>query len=172
MRPGEVFPAFRLDPVSQTVTLKPCHRPPEVDERLPDESLEEEQKRRHVSDCQRYVGQLKWLATRTRPDISAALGICASMMVRTRKVVAAHLVHLWRYVWTTRLLTMSTLAPAKSFDADCPQSLQGPIHGSKMSPRIRKEGQSDAGRGVPKSKPVFQIHACADASFLTSGGRS
>ena len=62
---------------SQTVTLKPSFRPPEVDERLSDECLPEVVKRKHVSGCQRYIGQLMWLATRTRPDISAILGICA-----------------------------------------------------------------------------------------------
>ena len=49
---------------SQTVTLKPSYRPPEVDERLPDEVLPEVEKRKHVSDCRRYIGQLMWLATR------------------------------------------------------------------------------------------------------------
>ena len=33
------------------------------------------------SICQKYIGQLMWLATRTRPDISLALGILASQMV-------------------------------------------------------------------------------------------
>ena len=80
---------------SQQVTLKPNHRPPEVDERLPDEILPEETKRKHVSECQKYIGQLMWLATRTRPDISAVLGICASMMVKTPQIVATRLVESW-----------------------------------------------------------------------------
>ena len=49
---------------SQAVTLKPCHHLPVVDEKLPDEVLPEADKRKHVSDCQRYIGQLMWLATR------------------------------------------------------------------------------------------------------------
>ena len=36
---------------SQAVTLKPCHRLPVVDEKLPDEVLPEADKRKHVSDC-------------------------------------------------------------------------------------------------------------------------
>ena len=56
---------------SQTVTLEPNHRPPEVNGRLPEDVLPEVVKKKHVSDCQRYIGQLMWLATRTRPDISA-----------------------------------------------------------------------------------------------------
>ena len=47
---------------SQQVTLKPYHRPPEVDERLPDEVLSEEAKRKYVSERQKYIGQLMWLA--------------------------------------------------------------------------------------------------------------
>ena len=86
---------------SSKVTLQPCHRPPEVHERLPMRASLMWRKKRYVSDCQRYIGQVMWLATRTRPDTSAALGICASMVVRTPKAVAAHLADLWRYVWTT-----------------------------------------------------------------------
>ena len=33
------------------------------------------------STCQKYIGQLMWLATRTRPDISPVLGMIASQMV-------------------------------------------------------------------------------------------
>ena len=72
---------------SHAVTLKPRYHLPNVDEKLQDEVLPEAEKRKHVTDCQRYIGQLMWLATRTRPDISAVLGICASMMVRTPKAV-------------------------------------------------------------------------------------
>ena len=80
---------------SQMVTLKPRHHLAVVDEKLPDKVLPEAEKRKHASDCQRCIGQLMWLATTTRPYISAVLGICASMMVRTPKAVAAHLVDLW-----------------------------------------------------------------------------
>ena len=127
---------------SQTATLKPSHRPPEVDERLPDEALPEVVKKKHVSDCQRYIGQLMWLATRTRPDISAVLGICASMMVKTLKAVAAHLVDLWRFVWTTRHYVMSTLSPEQGLVVDCLSDLRGSSHGSQMASRIRQDGQS------------------------------
>ena len=88
-----------------------------------------------MSDCQRYIGQLMWLATRTRPDISAVLGICASMMVRTPKAVAAHLVDLWRFVW-------STLSPEKGLAVDCLADLRGDSHGSKIASRICRGGQS------------------------------
>ena len=40
---------------TQQVTLKPYHRPPDVDERLPDEVLSEEAKRKYVSECQKYI---------------------------------------------------------------------------------------------------------------------
>ena len=156
---------------TQQVTLKPCHRPPEVDERLPDEVLSEETKRRYVSECQKYIGQLMWLATRTRPDISAVLGICASMMVKTPQKVAAQLVELWRYVWTTRRFAMSTLSPAMG-----PRNTMSGVpevqHGSEMEERIRQEGGLDDQKLLLKERPEFHIHAYTDASFSTSGGRS
>ena len=62
---------------SQAVTLKPRHHLPVVDEKLPDEVLPEADKRKHVSDCQRYIGQLMWLATRTRPEhLSCSWHLC------------------------------------------------------------------------------------------------
>ena len=161
---------------TQQVTLKPFHRPPEVDERLPEEVLSEETKRKHVSECQKYIGQLMWLATRTRPDISAVLGICASMMVKTPQKVAAHLVDLWRYVWTTRRFAMSTLSPAMGPSGSSPLpamgSLTGDQHGSEMGENIRQDGCLDGRERLSIERPEFHIHAYTDASFATSGGRS
>ena len=135
---------------SQTVTLKPRHHLPAVDKKLPDEVLPEADKRKYVSDCQRYIGQLMWLATRTRPDISAVLGICASMMVRTPKAVAAHLVDLWRFVWSSRFYVMSTLSPEKGSVVDCLTDLRGDSHGSQIASRICQEGQStEKEQGTP-----------------------
>ena len=157
---------------SQAVTLKPCHRLPVVDEKLPDEVLPEGDKRKHVSDCQRYIGQLMWLATRTRPDISAVLGICASMMVRTPKVVAAHLVDLWRFVWTTRAFVMSTLSPERGSSVDCLAVSTEVSYGRQIASRICHEGQSTKKEQVTPEIPCFHIHAFTDASFATSQGRS
>ena len=157
---------------SQAVTLKPCHRLPVVDEKLPDEVLPEGDKRKYVSDCQRYIGQLMWLATRTRPDISAVLGICASMMVRTPKVVAAHLVDLWRFVWTTRTFVMSTLSPERGSSVDCLAVSTEVSQGRQIASRICQEGQSAKKEQVTPEIPCFHIHAFTDASFATSQGRS
>ena len=157
---------------SQAVTLKPCHHLPVVDEKLPDEVLPEADKRKHVSDCQRYIGQLMWLATRTRPDISAVLGICASMMVRTPKAVAAHLVVLWRFVWTTRAFVMSTLSPEKGSLVGCLADSAEVSHGRQVASRICQEGQSTKKEQVTPEIPCFHLHAFTDASFATSQGRS
>ena len=142
---------------TQQVTLKPYHRPPEVDERLPDEVLSEEAKRRYVSECQKYIGQLMWLATRTRPDISAVLGICASMMVKTPQKVATHLVELWRYVWTTRRFAMSTLSPAMG-PSSTMSCVSGAQHGSEMEERIRQEGGLDGKKTLLSEKFTRQNH--------------
>ena len=64
-------------------SLKGLTTLPAVDERSPPEEEVDEDGQttdyeRHKSWCQKYVGQFMWLATRTRPDISATLGILAS----------------------------------------------------------------------------------------------
>ena len=159
---------------SQTVTLKPNHRLPVVNERLPDEVLPEAEKRKHVSGLPKVyrTTDVMWLATRTRPDISAVLGICASMMVRTPKAASAHLVDLWRFVWSSRFYAMSTLSPEKGLDVDCLTDLRGDAHGSKVASRICQEGQSSKEeQGTPEIS-CFHIHSYTDASFATSQGRS
>ena len=113
-----------------------------------------------------------WLATRTRPDISAVLGICASMMVRTPKAVAAHLVDLWRFVWTTRSYVMSTLSPERDSMVDCLADSVEDSYGRQIASRICREGQSTEKEHVTPEIPCFHIHAYTDASFATSQGRS
>ena len=61
--------------------------------------------------CQKYIGQFMWLATRTRPDISATLGILASQMVIRPKYVHGCLKQLWRYIVGTRDLDMTSFDP-------------------------------------------------------------
>ena len=143
-----------MDSTSQTVTVRPCCRPPEVDERLPDESLAEGERKTCVSECHKFKGQLMWLATRTRPDISTALGICASMMVRTLRAAAAHLVELQRYAWTTPRLATSTLYAIKYSGNGCSEDVPESHHGKVGSPRVRQERQSDAKQKSPTSRPV------------------
>ena len=52
-----------------------------------------------------------WLATRTRPDISATPGILASQMVIRPKYVHGCLKQLWRYIVGTRELDMTSFEP-------------------------------------------------------------
>ena len=62
----------------------------------------------------RNIGQMMWLTTRTRPDISACLGNLAAPMVRRPKQVKIHLIDWWRYFWTTKDLAMCTLPSPKT----------------------------------------------------------
>ena len=50
-----------VDPVRQRVTLEPSRWPPESDKKALDETLAESEKKNNVSDCQWYIGQLRWL---------------------------------------------------------------------------------------------------------------
>eukprot|EP00971_Amphidinium_carterae_P350888 6491790-Amphidinium_carterae.3 len=87
------------------VILKKTATLPAPDEKREDEDEVDEDAR---SQCQKYIGQLMWLATRTRPDISACLGILATFMVKRPRECVHCLLHLWRYVYTTSDLTMIT----------------------------------------------------------------
>ena len=87
---------------------------PAVDERSPpedevDENGQTTDYEEHKSWCQKYIGQFMWLATRTRPDISATLGILASQMVIRPRYVHGCLKQLWRYIVGTRELDMNSL---------------------------------------------------------------
>ena len=64
------------------VVLKRAHAPPAVDEKLGEEEGTVREKNDAMAVCRKYVGQMMWLTTRTRPDIAACLGILASLMVR------------------------------------------------------------------------------------------
>ena len=89
---------------------------PAVDERSPpEEEIDEDGQttdyEEHKSWCQKYIGQFMWLATRTRPDISATLGILASQMVIRPKYVHGCLKQLWRYIVGTRELDITSFEP-------------------------------------------------------------
>ena len=89
---------------------------PAVDERSPpeeevDENGQATDYEEHKSACQKQIGQFMWLATRTRPDISATLGILASQMVIRPKYVHGCLKQLWRYIVGTRELDMTSFEP-------------------------------------------------------------
>ena len=66
------------------------------------------------STCQKYIGQLMWLATRTRPDISPVLGMIASQMVIRPTEMVKCLIHLWRYIKGTSSLSMTSFFPNPS----------------------------------------------------------
>ena len=61
--------------------------------------------------CQKYIGQLMWLTTLTRPDIAATLGILASQMVIRPGYTKGCLVHLWRFILGTKDLNMHSFKP-------------------------------------------------------------
>ena len=85
-----------------------------VDEKLGEEEGTPQEKNEAMAMSRKYIGQMMWLSTRTRPDISACLGILVSLMVKRPKQVKSHLVDLWRYLWTTMNHAMCTLPSPKA----------------------------------------------------------
>ena len=94
--------------------LKRASAPSAVDEKLGEEEGTVREKNDALIMCRKYIGQMIWLTTRTRPDIAACLGILASLIVRRPKEVKNHLVCLWRYLWTTKDHAMCTLPSPKA----------------------------------------------------------
>ena len=82
------------------VVLKRASAPPALDEKLGEEEGTVREKNDAMTACRKYIGQMMWLTTRTRPDIAACLGTLASLMARRPKEVKSHLVCLWRYLWS------------------------------------------------------------------------
>ena len=91
------------------VVLRKAHAPPAVDEKLGEEEGSVREKNDAMAVCRKYIGQMMWLTTRTRPGIAACLGILASLMVRCPEEVKNDLVRLWRYLWTTKDHAVCTL---------------------------------------------------------------
>ena len=96
--------------------LKPAKGLPCVDEKSPPEDPYEDDGtptsfEADKAKCQKYIGQLMWLTTRTRPDIAATLGILASQMVIRPGYIRGCLVHLWRFILGTKDLNMHSFKP-------------------------------------------------------------
>ena len=92
---------------------------PNVDEKGPPEAPVDQyghptEFEKSKSTCQKYIGQLMWLATRTRPDISPVLGMIASQMVIRPTEMVKCLIHLWRYIKGTSSLSMTSFFPNPS----------------------------------------------------------
>ena len=92
---------------------------PNVDEKGSPEALVDQyghptEFEKSKSTCQKYIGQLMWLATRTRPDISPVLGMIASQMVIRPTEMVKCLIHLWRYIKGTSSLSMTSFFPNPS----------------------------------------------------------
>ena len=61
--------------------------------------------------CQKFIGQLLWMVTRTRPDIAPSVGDNASNLVLCPTTVAEQLKHVFAYVRGTMTSELRTLAP-------------------------------------------------------------
>ena len=57
------------------VILTRVNAPPTIDEKLGEEEGSAREKNDALTLCRKYIGQMMWLTTRTRPDIAACLGI-------------------------------------------------------------------------------------------------
>ena len=130
-----------------------------MSEKLGEEEGTVREKNEALTQCRKYIGQMMWLTTRTRPDIAACLGILASMMVRRPKEVKSHLVCLWKYLWTTKDHAMCTLpspdAARKIVSDNRPEDMPSSAHDGPLS----------------CSSPLA-VQTYCDASFAPGGGRS
>ena len=141
------------------VVLTKVTSPPTVDEKLGEEEGTAREKNEALAQCRKYIGQMMWLTTRTRPDIAACLGILASLMVRRPKEVRNHLVCLWRYLWTTKDHAMCTLP--------------SPDAARKIVMDNSSEVRSSSARDGPLScSSPLTVQTYCDASFAPGGGRS
>ena len=141
------------------VILTRATSPPTVDEKLGEEEGTVREKNSALTQCRKYIGQMMWLTTRTRPDIAACLGILASLMVRRPKEVKSHLVGLWKYLWTTKDHAMCTLP-----SPNAARKLVGDTRHDDMPPSARD--------GPLSSSSPLVVQAYCDASFAPGGGRS
>ena len=138
--------------------LTRANSPPTVDEKLGKKRVQSGKRIMPLTQCRKYIGQMMWLTTRTRPDIAACLGILASLMVRRPKEVKNYLVGLWRYLWTTRDHAMCTLPSPKA--------------ARKIVVDNRQDDMPPSARDGPlSSSSPLVVQTYCDASFAPGGGR-
>ena len=99
------------------VILKNATAPPTVDEKLGEEEGTLREKNDALTACRKYIGQMMWLTTRTRPDIAACLGILASLMVRRPKELPPRLLRKFRRMNVQRQTCPSPLTIQTYCDA-------------------------------------------------------
>ena len=140
------------------VVLRRATAPRAVDEQLGEEEGTIREKNDALVMCRKYIGQMMWLTTRTRPDIAACLGILASLMVRRPKEVKNHLVLvcLWRHLWTTKDHAMCTLPSPKAA-----QKIQKDEYAEAFS-----SGAQDGPQPCPSP---LTVQTYCDASFAPGG---
>ena len=140
------------------VVLKRASAPPAVDEKLGEEEGTIREKNDALIVRRKYIGQMMWLTTRTRPDIAACLGILASLMVRRPREVKNNLVCLWRYLWTTKDHAMCISPPP-------PKLL-------RKFRRMNVQRRFHLVRKMDTTLSESSVQTYCDASFAPGGGRS
>ena len=134
-----------------SVSLKKTHTLPSIDEKLGEEEGSPREKNDAMALCRKYA--------RTRPDISACLGLLAPLAARRPKQVKAHLVDLWRCLWTTVSHAMCTL-PSPKVSQTLLQKYGVPRNVS-------------GAQGGPKTwDDSLKMQTYCNASFAPGGGRS
>ena len=130
---------------------------PNVDEKGVPESPRDEfghptEFEKSKSTCQKYIGQLMWLATRTRPDIFPVLGMIASQMVIRPTEMVKCLTHLWRYIKGTSGLSMTSFLPN-------PSSVYG-----KLRLNVKVDASFSSGGSRSRSGMAMHLVDTADGS--------
>ncbi|OLP99844.1 Retrovirus-related Pol polyprotein from transposon TNT 1-94 [Symbiodinium microadriaticum] len=80
----------------QWLHLKGCTSLPQLE--LDDDEVKDEAYEQNKLECQRELGTLLWMSTRSRPDIASTVGILASELTHRPKRVLQLLRHAWRYI--------------------------------------------------------------------------
>eukprot|EP00434_Breviolum_minutum_P036940 symbB.v1.2.032742.t1/scaffold3969.1/size47216/2 len=78
---------------------------------------DEEPCNQSLKDCQTLIGEVQWIAGRTRPDISYSIGVLSRLMHRRPRYVKAMMMGLLKYLRTTVERCLHYRKPAA--DQDC-----------------------------------------------------
>ena len=83
----------------------------------PQDDEDEEPCNQSLKDCQTLIGEVQWIAGRTRPDISYSIGVLSRLMHRRPRYVKAMMMGLLKYLRTTVERCLDYRKPAE--DQDC-----------------------------------------------------
>ena len=158
----------------QWLHLKGCATLPQLE--LNDDEVKDEAYEQNKLECQRELGTLLWMSTRSRPDIASTVGILASELTHRPKRVLQLIRHVWRYIRGTLNVCLTYKAQKNIQEFTCYSDASfAPTAGRSRSGMVYMLGSSILDWASTKqtltSWSATEAETVAMSECLSQGGR-